>query len=113
VRFFAEAATGRTFFFRPEMWSIAEFDPVVLPAGRYWLEWAVIGPENNFVPANQSQILDNQCWVDYEDLGGLQPASSQFGAPGDLAWAIGDARIGIFADGFESGDTLVWSTTSP
>jgi hypothetical protein len=95
------------------MSSIAEFDPVALPAGRYWIEWTIVGPDNNFVPANQSALRDNECWVDYEDVGGLQSGTNQFGTPRDLAWAIGEAKIGIFADGFESGGTLAWSSATP
>jgi MYXO-CTERM domain-containing protein len=30
----------------------------------------------------------NECWLDYDDLGGFQPGSTQFGAPADLAFQI-------------------------
>ncbi len=113
VRFYAETGSGREAFGRYEAASIAEFDPIVLGAGRYWLEWAVVGPDNNFVLANQGAIRDNQCWVDYQDGGGMQPSQLLFGIAYDLTWAIGNERLGIFADGFESGATGAWSAALP
>jgi hypothetical protein len=113
IRFYSETPTGRVLFWRNEMLSIAEFDPVVLSAGRYWLDWSVIGPDNDFVPVNAASIHDNECWVDYEDYSGLEPGSVQFGIPADLVWALGEARIGIFAHGFEAGSTAGWSASHP
>lgn len=113
VRFFVDSKSGREAFGRFEALSIAEFDPIVLAGGRYWVEWAVIGPDNSFALANGGAIRDNQCWVDYSDAGGLQPSQAFWGTPYDLSWAVGDTAIGVFADGFESGDPGAWAAIAP
>ncbi|MCU0304378.1 MAG: hypothetical protein MUC56_10015 [Thermoanaerobaculales bacterium] len=113
VRFFVDSKSGREAFGRFEALSIAEFDPIVLTGGRYWVEWAVIGPDNSFALANGGAIRDNQCWVDYQDAGGLQPSQTFWGTPYDLSWAVGETAIGVFADGFESGDPGAWAATAP
>ena len=60
-----------------------------------------------------SAIRDNQCWVDYPDVGGLQPSEAFWGTPYDLAWAVGSVRLGLFADGFETGGVMAWSSALP
>lgn len=64
----------------------ATFDDISLDAGRYWFEAAVVGPENNFWMTADQQL--NECWVDYEDLGGFQPGTDQFGVAADLNFVL-------------------------
>jgi hypothetical protein len=113
VGFYVEVvAPNREAFGREVAESIAEFDPIMLGGGRYWVEWAVIGPDNSFALANAGAIRDNQCWVDYADAGGLQPSQAFWGTPYDLTWAVGETAIGVFADGFESGDPGGWAAVA-
>lgn len=83
---YAEEATGDAYFDRAEYDAWATFTDVTLSAGRYWLEATTVGPENNFwLTAPQ---LNEECWVDYEDVTGLTPGSEMFGRAADLSWQL-------------------------
>jgi hypothetical protein len=112
VTFYAESMTGRTLFSRPEMWSTAEFDPIVLSTGRYWIEWHILAADVNYVLGNQTAVHENECWADFADMGGLQPCSSLW-THTDLVWSVGEMTTGIFQDGFESGNVAAWTTSVP
>lgn len=86
---YSEQATGQTFFQRPEVRSTVEFDAIQLPAGRYWLEWAVIGAvvDNNFALTLAAVSLA-ECWINYPDLNGLESGTSQFGVARGLNFAL-------------------------
>ena len=84
---YSEAATGRSWFSRPESEVTLEFDAVTLDPGVYWWYGYVVGPENAFMMI-KADITLNEAWVDYDDLGGLMSGTTQFGAPGDLAFQI-------------------------
>ena len=36
----------------------------------------------------RQEITHAECWVNYRDFVGLEPGSSQFGTPADLAWSL-------------------------
>ncbi len=108
---YGERPTGRNWLGHDENASWIDFYDIVLSPGRYWIEWTIVGPENNFAMV-KADMLDNECWVNFDDMGGLMPGSALVGAYADLAWALGETW-GIFADGFESGDASAWSATVP
>jgi hypothetical protein len=83
---YSEVFTGNVYFSREEVTHWAAFSGIALPAGRYWLEATVQGPENNFwLTSNQ---LLNECWVNYEDLGGLAPGTAEFGVASDINFIL-------------------------
>jgi MYXO-CTERM domain-containing protein len=83
---YSEAATGGILFSREEVESMASFDAIALGAGRYWFEATIVGPENNFWLTAPQQL--SECWVNYEDLGGFQSGTDQFGAPSDINFQL-------------------------
>jgi hypothetical protein len=84
-----EVAGPGTFFDRPEAIGFTDFDAVELLPGTYWFEATVIGPENNFWLIHNPPLSGAECWVNYEDLGGLQPGSLAFGgATADLSYKL-------------------------
>ena len=85
---YSEVGTGRTWFSRPESEVTLEFDDVALASGLWWWYGFVIGPENSFMMIDQTSIQLAEAWVDYEDLGGFQSGTTQFGYPADLAFQI-------------------------
>jgi len=85
---YAEIATGRTWFGRLEYETDYVFEPIVLTEGTYWIEGNVIGPENNFWMIHASPIIGAEAWVNYEDLGGLQSGTTQFGAPAGMSFTL-------------------------
>jgi hypothetical protein len=112
--FLAGTGTDRVLFGRPLIMSIAEFDPIMLGAGRYWVEWAIVGDDNNFAAINGKAIRDNEAWVSWPDIGyPLSPVSVAHGIECDFAWALGEIDIGLFADNFEDGTLSAWSSWSP
>jgi hypothetical protein len=77
---YTETATGRQWFSRDEALVEYVFDPITLSAGTYWIHGTVIGPENSFWMAQSDpNILLNEAWVNYDDLGGLMSSTTQFG----------------------------------
>jgi hypothetical protein len=86
---YSETATGRVWFNRQETEIVYTFDPITLSAGTYWCEgWTTAAaPENNFWMARLS-LWGSECWVDYEDFGGLQPGSNVFGTEYDVAFQL-------------------------
>jgi hypothetical protein len=89
---YAESATGNIHFSRPEYKAVSTIPAVVLTAGRYWTDAAVVGPENNFWET--AEIIDNECWVDYADFGGLQPGSHVNGVSYDINGLLTGTRSG-------------------
>lgn len=83
----SEVATGRNWFGRPEERATATFDAVPLGPGTYWVEYLPIGPENSFGMV-RSGITGSQCWINYDDYGGLQPGSYVFAKQADLSWQL-------------------------
>ncbi|MBU0639335.1 MAG: PEP-CTERM sorting domain-containing protein [Planctomycetes bacterium] len=83
---YAETATGRYWFGRPEYRMDCYFHGPYLGPGRYWIEGNVIGPENNFWMVT-SAVTGSECWLNYEDYG-LMPGTELFGAPADLAFYL-------------------------
>ncbi|MBU0639337.1 MAG: PEP-CTERM sorting domain-containing protein [Planctomycetes bacterium] len=84
---YSETATGRFWFSRPEYETNYEFAPIVLGPGTYWIEGNVVGPENNFWMI-KSSVTGSECWVNYDDLGGLQSGTAIFGVPKDLSFQL-------------------------
>ena len=74
---YQETPTGRTVEINGEtyheMSSSVNIAGPVLGPGRYWVEFAIIGPDGNFVWA-RAPLLEPM-WVDYEGTIGLEPAS--------------------------------------
>ncbi|MFQ5765609.1 MAG: hypothetical protein ACE5GT_11825 [Rhodospirillales bacterium] len=100
---YAEEATGRTWFSRPEVTSWTTFKPVPLGPGHYWFEAAVVGPDQSFWMI-RSTIRENECWVNYQDLNGLESGFDQFGYAADLAWSLsGTIQVSCPADIDRSG----------
>lgn len=88
---YSESMTGNVYFSREEVAHWASFSDIVLGPGHYWFEATVtrsaFGTENNFwLTADQNS---NECWVNYEDLGGLQSGTEQFGVASDLNFILG------------------------
>jgi MYXO-CTERM domain-containing protein len=83
---YTEVGTGATYFSRPGAESWVEFDGIDLAAGTYWFDATIVGPENNFWLT--TSVKNNECWVNYDDLGGLQPGSSVFGVASDVNFRI-------------------------
>lgn len=88
---YSEIATGNIYFSREETLHWAQFSDIVLGAGHYWFEATIVplnfGAENNFwLTADQR---NNECWVNYDDLGGLQSGTDQFGVASDLNFILG------------------------
>ncbi len=84
---FTATTTGRVFFSREEQELWATFEPILLLEGRYWFEVAAVSEENSFW-LTTSPIRHEECWVNYEDLGGLQSGTEQFDVAADLAWSL-------------------------
>jgi hypothetical protein len=84
---YSEAATGRVWFGRQEYETTYTFDDIPLGPGVYWIEGNVIGPENNFWMIRQ-QVTGSECWINYEDFGGMMPGSALFGGPADLSFKL-------------------------
>ena len=98
---YLEVDLGMIHFDRQEYEAFTTFDEVCLDAGHYWFEANVIGPENNFWLIRQ-EVTNHESWVNYDDLGGLQPARGIFGGPADLGWSLrGCCAVGAccLADG--------------
>ncbi len=85
---YLEEAPGRTWFDRPEVVSWTTFKPVPLGPGRYWFEAAAVGPDKSFWMIRR-EIRENECWVNYQDLNGLESGFDHFGLAVDLAWSLG------------------------
>jgi hypothetical protein len=84
---YTEVATGRIWFGRPEAESHANLGGANLTAGTYWFEFTIVGPDNNFAMV-KATLTGQECWVNYDDFGGLQPGSAIFGVQADLTWAL-------------------------
>ncbi len=84
---YSEMGTGQTFFNRPGAESWVTFEDIALGAGTYWFEAAIVGPDNNFWLV-RAPVLGSECWVNYDDLGGLQSGSVLFGVPVDLNFVL-------------------------
>ncbi len=78
---YSEMGTGVTWFDRPGAESWATFDDIALGAGTYWIEATIVGPENDFWLV-RNEVTMSECWVNYDDFGGLQPGSAFRGRRG-------------------------------
>lgn len=87
---YSEAFTGNIYFSREEVTHWAEFDDIFLPAGQYWFEAAVQGPENNFWLT--ADLNFSECWVNYDD-DPFGPGSSVFGVPSDINFILGGVPV--------------------
>ena len=83
---YSEVGTGNIYFSREEAQHWVTIEDLDLAAGQYWFEATVIGPENNFWLTADQQ--NNECWVNYDDLGGLQSGTQQFGSASDINFRI-------------------------
>lgn len=102
VSSYEEQATGEVFFEREAYVAFTSFEAIALPPGRYWLKATVVGPENNFWLT--APVLNQECWVDYDDVDGLVPGSAMFGSEADLAWSIvGERCLGEVGCCFDNG----------
>ncbi len=85
---YSEVYTGNILFSREEVQHYATFDPVYVSCpGGCWFEATVVGPENNFWLTREA-VNGRECWVNYEDLAGLQPVSEYSGSRFDLGWTM-------------------------
>ena len=83
---YSEVGTGEIYFSRERADHWVTFEDIDLSAGTYWFEANVVGPENNFWLTADQQ--NSECWVDYQDLGGFQSGTQQFGAASDLTFYV-------------------------
>lgn len=96
---YEEQPTGRVVFGRLEAESWVTFEPVDLAPGHYWFEGTIVGPDDNRWLTGFEDAL-NECWVNWEDLGGLQPGSDQFGVERHLNFRLyGTVRCRADLDG--------------
>jgi len=101
---YAEVATGNVFFSRPEAASQAKFTPIALATGHYWLEAITVGASEDLWLV-RSSVQGSECWLDYDDLGGLQPGSAQHGVPADLNFELsGTAETSGTCTLYDNGD---------
>ncbi len=84
---YSEVGTGVTYFDRPGAESWVTFDDIALGAGTYWFEATIVGPEHNHWLIHTT-VLGSECWVNYDDLGGLQSGTNQFGTAADLYFVL-------------------------
>ncbi len=86
---YSEVGSGVTYFSRPGAESWVSFDEIQLPGGTYWFEATIVGPENNFwIILAPDPRLGSDCWVNYDDFGGLQPCRQIFDEPADLNFIL-------------------------
>ena len=87
---YSEMASGQSYFNRPGAVSWVTFDDIALGAGTYWFEAAIIGPQDNnfWLIIGKGIFNGSECWVNYDDLGGLQPGSNIFGVQTDLNFIL-------------------------
>ena len=86
---YSEVGTGVTYFNRPGAESWVTFDDIILGPGTFWFEARIVGPENNFwLIHERDPNLGSECWVNYDDLGGLQPGVDIFGVAADLNFIL-------------------------
>ncbi len=90
------------------------FDCINLPEGDYYMEMVSIGPENCFIataPLNGC----GECWVNYDDFGGLQLGSAVFGAEYDVVFSImdcaGAACLNLSVNTLVAGGTGNWDVS--
>ncbi len=83
---YSEVFTGNILFSREEVMHWATFSDIALDAGKYWFEATVVGPENNFWLT--ADVLLDECWVNYQDLGGFSSGTAQFGVAQDVNWSL-------------------------
>ncbi len=91
------------------------FDCINLPEGEYYMEMVSIGPENCFIataPLNGC----GECWVNYDDFGGLQPGSAVFGAEYDIVFSVMDCAGAncldmIVTTPLVSGENATWDVS--
>ncbi len=93
VTSYSEVATGNVFFGRNEAGSTANFDPIVLGPGHYWIHASVVGPENNFWMIHQA-VTGSESWTDYSDLG-FGPGTLIFGGPADLNFQLSGTVVTV------------------
>jgi hypothetical protein len=79
--------TGRTWFGYQEWEYQAEFEPVVLDEGRYWVEIGQSSGSNTFIMVKQDYKLE-EGWLNYQDYGYFMPFSQFWGTKTDMAWSI-------------------------
>ncbi len=85
---YSEMASGQTYFNRAGAVSWVTFDEIALGAGTYWFEATIVGPKNNNFWLIRDAVTGNECWVNYDDFGGLQSGSDHLGAPADLNFVL-------------------------
>ncbi len=106
---YEENGTGNIYFSRPEAESFASFAPIEFPAGQYWFETNIVGPENNFWLT--ADVRNSEAWVNYEDLNGLQSSTQQFGAPSDVAWCLTGGRVLYVPGSYATIQSAIYAAT--
>jgi len=95
---YQEAPTGRTADVSGDTYHEMESSVNVagpsLEPGRYWVEFAIAGPDSNFAWA-RAQLFEPM-WLDYETLVGLEPGATVFGVDRDVMWALTGTAIASF-----------------
>lgn len=94
-----ENTTGRVWFGREEAELSVDFDPVNIVEGTYWVDFLPVGPENSFT-MTRATVTGSECWVDYDDLGGLQSGTTQFGAAADLSFVLNGTVVPVELQAF-------------
>src|SRR5690606_36829119 len=82
---FNEQETGRVWDSRPEVRITVAHNPYRLSEGRYWIEMHMLAGDAEFFQMQRGEIRGESYWVDYHDLGGLQPSVNVFGVREDLS----------------------------
>ena len=97
---YTEIATGNVYFSRPEARSTATHDSVPFPGNTaFWFEGTVVGADDNFWLI-RATITGTECWVNYEDSGGLSAGSDFYSFPADLNFCLRGSfeRFTLFCD---------------
>jgi hypothetical protein len=89
--------TGRYWFGYAEYETVYMFDPILLGAGIWWCEDTNGPSDPNCYQMVKSTIWGSECWVNYQDYGGMFPGSQVFGVQADLSFQLwGGAGASVY-----------------
>ncbi len=91
---YRETPTGRVWFESEEVESLATLMPFTLSGGTYWIDFTVVGPDNNFAMVKEAEV-GSVCWLDYDDFGGLSSCPEFFGPTTDLTFALCGKQVAV------------------
>lgn len=88
---YTEVDSGDTAFFRPIVRSSVDITGGGdIDAGTYWIEMQMQGPINywQLTSYHAENLIGEQTWVNYPDIGGIQPAENLFGRQAEVNFKL-------------------------